>query len=185
MTELYLGLALLMVIALAFILFPFVKNATVWILPRWFAVALLFLFLPFFSLSLYNHWGASHQIAMLIEHQQREEIIQRELAKFKSVDDVIKKMESHLEKHPDSAQGWFLLGRLYYTTHHFSQAVDVFKKANQIKPNDINYLFNLALALAARDKHVSSECKDVLKQVLVLNPQHKQALELLQRFKNG
>ena len=77
---------------------------------------MMLLLIPIMSISLYAYLGSSTQLA------RYEEIT----AIKNNPEKIIARLEKHLQTHPNSAEGWYLLGRLYYTQHHKTKAKQAF-----------------------------------------------------------
>lgn len=112
-------------------------------------VILLCTLLPLFSVLLYLKWGASDKLNLWIAGQSNQKIINKELAKFHDPQELIARMAKLLQEKPDSARGWYLLGRLYMSQNEFNQAADAFAKASSLQPNQpmikLQYLESLFL----------------------------------------
>lgn len=65
------------------------------------------------------------------------------------VQTVISRMQMILAQHPQSAQGWFLLGRLYESQGQVEKALAAFKKAYTLEGTKMDYLMAYAEAFSA------------------------------------
>ena len=89
-------------------------------------------------------------------------------------------MQQHLVNQPDSAQGWYLLGRLYASQQKFQDAANSFAKANALNPHQPDILFNEAEALFALQKPaLRPKTLALLIQLHQLAPQRDDATNLL------
>ena len=61
------------------------------------------------------------------------------IKELRTPDKVIAKLKEKLEDNPESAEGWFLLGRLHRANNQISEAVTAFKKAIRFKPENVKY----------------------------------------------
>ncbi len=137
-------------------------------------------FVPVFSLGLYFYWGNSQQLAYWLAFKKNKSTLEKEIAKYKDPQHLIAKMKTILAEHPNSAKGWFLLGRLYMSTGQIKGAEQVFAKANQLKPNDSGIMLQYAEAsFFANDKQLNQTAKKMLRQILAKKNEQPMALNLL------
>jgi len=95
-------------------------------------------------------------------------------------DKIITELTSHLAQHPNSAQGWYLLGRLYASQNNFSQAAHAFQKANSLKPHEVKYLINYAQSLFMQQNPIYyHQTQTLLMQANRLAPHNPVTLNLL------
>jgi tetratricopeptide (TPR) repeat protein len=97
-----------------------------------------------------------------------------------SLDNAISKNKIAENKNHEDFESIFNLGILYLNKGILEIAISYFRKAINIRPDDINSRFNLALCLYddGKMKLVSAqatELKDQLKTVLMLDPTHREA----------
>lgn len=156
-------IALMILIALLFVVRkPFNKTALV-----------LIVIIPCLSLGLYQQWGSSKLWFEWLSLQNLPN-------NLGTPDQVITEMKAHLKQNPNSAEGWYLLGRLYATQQHFPEAASAFAKANQLKPKQVDTLVNYAAALAMQqDTKQLSKISALLTEAITIDPNNAQALNLL------
>ncbi|OGV30861.1 MAG: hypothetical protein A3E88_00875 [Legionellales bacterium RIFCSPHIGHO2_12_FULL_35_11] len=94
-----------------------------------------YLFGSFFELKQYRF--------NLAEQKRAKDI----LKSIKSPDELIKKLTKHLVNNPNSARGWYLLGRIYSSQNKFKKAEKAFKKAYLLEPNNDLISINYAKSL--------------------------------------
>ena len=128
-------------------------------------LAIATLSVGFFSWISYQHWGASQQVMQKTAHVDQL-----------NPNDIIKKMENHLAKHPESAQGWYLLGKLYFHQARYSFAVNALKKAYQLRSNDLETKLYYAQALFFQR---SDKAHQLLTEIVAQNPNEITAINLL------
>lgn len=75
-------------------------------------VFLALLFIPIFSGALYSAIGN---------------------AKAYEISQLIQEMQVHLQKDPESREGWYLLGKLYLSQNRTTEAAEAFAKAGVLK----------------------------------------------------
>lgn len=93
---------------------------------------------------------------------------------------MIGKIAAHLEKNPDDAQGWEMLGRAYMAMGRYAEAVPTFERLLALTgENDASALVRYAdaLAMSAGGK-LGGKPSELLERVLVLEPQNRTALWL-------
>lgn len=126
---LLLGFLLLCLFALFLIVYPFRKSPIL-------CVILGLIVLVAFGLG-YCQWGNWPTWSVYSKETRRQ---QRALAILKSVsgpEELIQRLKSKVGEHPEKAQGWYLLGRLYASQNQWDNAIAAFRKAYQIEPKNI------------------------------------------------
>jgi len=182
-------IAVLTCLALAFVIWPLLHVPETSLADgaarldntRGFGVALLVIVvLPVAALWLYLHWGASQQLAEHVLLQKHAAAIKAELKQLHSPQQVIDTLTTHLRRAPNSAKGWYLLGRLYLTIGKYHAAAVAFKKANQLTINQPGIMLGYAQALFfANDRHLNNTAEHLLKTILQRDPHQVNALNLL------
>ncbi len=132
------------------------------------------------SLLLYMKWGDVNGLNQYYAQQKNEKATKVLLAKLKTPQDVINKLKQRLAEDPDSARGWYLLGRLYFTMGQFHQAVTAFQRAYQLQPSDQNTMMQLAEALYfEQGKSLKGQAQQLLDAVLASHPNNQAAINLV------
>jgi cytochrome c-type biogenesis protein CcmH len=154
--------------ALVLILRPFIKNKKISIviaLGLLVSITLVYLFFGgFIDLKSYN---------IALEKQKRAEEI---LLSIKSEDELINKLKAHLAKNPDSAKGFYLLGRIYISQNKFDLAKNSLAKAHKIAPNDLQITINYAKSLLETN---NIKGRTLLINILKQNPNQQDVLAIL------
>jgi cytochrome c-type biogenesis protein CcmH len=92
----------------------------------------------------------------------------------------VAQLAKKLESRPDSAEGWFLLGRSYMTLDRYRDAADAFRRARQLAPHQPDVAGAFAEArIAAAGGRVDDEARAALRNVLTSDPTSPQARFLL------
>jgi len=95
----------------------------------------------------YWHWGAWPEWVNHLEANDKQQRIQTMLKSIRDPAELIAKLKSTLRKQPNSARGWYLLGRLYVSQNQWQQANKAFERAYTLQPDDeqitVNYAQNL------------------------------------------
>ncbi|WP_321277015.1 tetratricopeptide repeat protein [Thiomicrorhabdus indica] len=149
MTTLAIWFSVLLVIALALLLWPLLKNNqlqsadnTQGTLTRKHSKALLGigLFVPIFTMAMYFTLGTP-QFADISKSQIQPEVVT-----------LVDKLELRLQQDPKDLTGWLLLGRSYMVEENLPKAIQAYEKALKLAPKDLRVLLPLADALAIQEK---------------------------------
>lgn len=124
----------------------------------------------------YSMWGGFSQLNtyQTVKRSQQQSLAL--LKDIKSPAELIAKLENHLVKNPDSARGWYLLGRVYVSQNMSKEAFISFSKAYKLETNDDAITVNYAQALI---ENGDKNGVDILEKLLVKKPQQADALALL------
>lgn len=184
---------LLCVIASLFIVVPLAKNKAALVgdqktlniaalkgsIQRWYISVALLIILPIIAYTMYWQLGAYQQmraVAIAKQNAQAAQVLRKELG---TPDNVIALLKQRLAQDPNSARGWFLLGRLYASQQNFDLAAQAFAKADQLQPNDPATLFQYAQALYLTQHSLQGKPTELLQQLLKLQPQNDRAKNLI------
>jgi len=146
---------------------------------RWFTLIMLGGILPCLAMFAYWQWGNSQGLTKAVILQQQAIAAEKLRAELSTPDQVIAKLKQHLVQNPTSAQGWYLLGRLYMSVQQFPAATAAFAQAQQLQPNNPTILFQYAQALYFKQNSLVGKPTDLLKRLLKLDPHNDLALNLL------
>ncbi|MCC6211001.1 MAG: c-type cytochrome biogenesis protein CcmI, partial [Burkholderiales bacterium] len=92
---------------------------------------------------------------------------------------LVEKLAARMEKEPDLAEGWALLGRSLGTLGKYERSAAAYAKAAQLLPKDADVLADYADALAmARGRSLEGEPFALVKRALDADPNHVKALAL-------
>ena len=165
-------LGVMTVLALLFLVVPLCKMKYT-LLP----VMVLF---PMMACIFYLHWGASQKLIHYWALQRQAEKVKQDLAQYKDPQQVIAQLQAHLKDSPDSARGWYLLGRIYLTMQQYAKATLALEKAWHLNPNDRTIATTYAQALFF-DHHrkLSSKAVALLQNVIKRFPNDIDAINLL------
>jgi cytochrome c-type biogenesis protein CcmH len=96
-----------------------------------------------------------------------------------SADAQVAVMQDRAEKHPDEANGWIQAARAQAMLNHGPAAVDDYRRALALRPNDANALADLADMLAAiGNGSLDGEPIQLVDRALAIDPNHVKALAL-------
>lgn len=121
----------------------------------------------------YWQWGGWREY-MAYKHQQAL------LNSFKSPQELIEKIQDRLKQNPESAKGWFLLGRLYAAQGEWRAAMSSFKKAHDIEPQNVETSVHYAQSLwQLNQQKFTHEIRGLYRQILSENSNQPDALSML------
>ncbi len=145
----------------------------------WLALA-FFVLLPAAGLALYHYWGFSSQLNNYYAIQARTKEVKAEVAKLGTPQKVVETLQKRLKQNPDSARGWYLLGKIYFGMREYEKSVDVLSKSNELKPNDPETMLALAQSLFFANKQVlTPRAQALLDKVLKATPNNHGAMNLI------
>jgi cytochrome c-type biogenesis protein CcmH len=116
---------------------------------NWMALVVL-LAIPIASVSIYLVYGEYRVIEdpMLTQTPAQS---QSAAAPQMSLEDMVAAIEKRLQENPEDAEAWFMLGRTHTSRQQFEQAINAFRRSDQLMPNEPGILFALADALAMQN----------------------------------
>ena len=136
-------------------------------------ILVLVILLPIISLSLYWYWGDSRQLKQTLQ-------IKAEMKQLKNSQQVIVLLQKRLQQTPDSAKGWYLLGKIYFDMGEYTKAVQALTRAYQLRPNNINVMVQYVEALFFADKqHLNHQAQRIINNVLKQQPHNLDMINLL------
>ncbi|BBP46686.1 cytochrome c biogenesis protein [Thiosulfatimonas sediminis] len=172
MTSLAMWFSLILIIALAIILIPFLRqraepDSTTTQKQNKFALIGIALFVPVFSMAAYFTLGTP-EFAEMQDAKPPQQIT------------LVDKLEEKLAHNPKDLAGWLLLGRSSMITEDYDKAIMAFERALKLDPNNINALIPLADALAVKaNGRLDGRSHDLLKQAFAIDPENRMTLWLL------
>ena len=97
-----------------------------------------------------------------------------------SLEQAIIDLENRLSTNSEDIEGQMLLARSLMTMKNYTKAVESYRKANEIKPNETGILTELAEAIALKNNTGSflGEPEELIAQAVKLNPFNQKALFL-------
>jgi len=132
------------------------------------------------SISLYFLLGNSQGLQQYYLLKQHDKITQQLLDELQTPTAVIARLQQQLQKTPNSAEGWYLLGRLYFSMRQYHAATASFARAYGLKKQDDAIAIQYAEALFfANQKQVTSQIDQLLQQVLHHHANNESAINLL------
>lgn len=174
-------IALMLLLAIGFIAWPLVKIKTEQVyvqrVKRDLGLILAIIIFPLAAIGLYRYWGSSEKLQVALQQQQQEAQLRAELT---SPEAVITNLKAKLQQDPNSVQGWYLLGRVYFSQGQFNDAVTAYATANQLQPNNPELMMPYAQALYyIEPRQLKGKALELVNQVKRLQPDNGQLLNLL------
>lgn len=169
MTLLSLALSALLILALLWLLLPFLKNPSSTQQPSHRRViAAVALFVPVFSLGVYA-WLGTPQFADMQREKPPAPIVT-----------LVDKLEQKLAHDPKHLDGWLLLARSYSVTRDYSKAVIAYEKALALAPDNANIALALADSLTLQnDGRITARARELLQTAYQRNPHDNTTLWML------
>ncbi|MBO3275729.1 c-type cytochrome biogenesis protein CcmI [Pseudomonas schmalbachii] len=126
--------------------------------------------LPILGLGLYLHWGASDKVELAREFATAPH----------SMEEMTARLERAVQAQPDSAEGWYFLGRTYMTQERAEDAARAFEQAARLSGRQPEVLGQWAQALYfAGDKKMSEQVRALADEALKGDPEEVTTLGLL------
>lgn len=128
----------------------------------------------------YFCWGSFPQWQKYLQDTHAQVLAQQMLKSVKSPQELITKLKAKLENRPESAKGWYLLGRLYISQNDHQLASQAFAKAYRLKPKEEQFAVNYAHSLWQKNnQQFNPEIIGIFDTLLKNNPNQPDALAML------
>lgn len=128
----------------------------------------------------YWSWGSFSQWRTHQQLLKSQEQAKQLLKTIKSPQELIAKLKAKLDHSPDSAKGWYLLGRLYSSQKDEAHAVQAFAQAYGFYPKNETYAVNYAQSLwQLNHQQFNKQIVEIFTNLLTLNPNQPDALAML------
>ncbi|EIK53980.1 cytochrome c-type biogenesis protein [Stutzerimonas stutzeri TS44] len=128
------------------------------------------LLVPLLGYGLYLHWGASDKVELAREFGEQP----------RSLEEMTVRLERAVEAQPDSAEGWYLLGRTYMNQERPSDAAKAFARVVELAGRQPELLGQWAQAqYFAGNRQWTKELQALTDEALRADPQEVTSLGLL------
>lgn len=168
-----LGILLILTLICSILFIRPLKGHSSWVL----------LLIPVFFIaagSAYYTWGGFVSWAGFLHQEQARTQAQQMLKSIKNPQELIDRLRAKLNDTPESAKGWYLLGRLYSSQNDEYNAVKAFAKACQFKPNNEHYAVNYAHSLwVSQNRQFTPELRALFIKLITKNPKQVDSLAML------
>lgn len=95
------------------------------------------------------------------------------------VEAMLARLVARLKDKPEDVDGWLMLGRSYMALERPSEAVDAYRQALKLRPDDASLLADTADAIASVDgRGLDGEPMQMIEKALRLDPRNLKALAL-------
>lgn len=159
MLSLLIILFVVLLLALAFIVWPLRHT------PKQALIASLVL--SVLSVSMYAYWGGLPAMQEAKENKARQTLARLALKELKTPQAVIQRLKQTLNDKPNSAKGWYLLGRLYSSQGEFLHAKNSLLKAYALDDKDLLIRVTLMQALYMTNKQtINAQIQVLLDSIL-------------------
>jgi cytochrome c-type biogenesis protein CcmH len=126
--------------------------------------------MPVLGYGLYMHWGAIDQV----------ERAQTLAAQPQSIEDMTTRLEESVKRNPESAEGWYFLGRTYMAQERPAEAASAFEKSVALAGREPELLGQWAQALYfAGNKQWTAQLQALTDEALKADPAEVTSLGLL------
>ncbi len=149
---------------------------------KWVAMAALII-IPALSLSLYINLGSPNLLSPE-DIEAKTASLQQNMSTGHpdtqaSIEEMVGKLEQRMQDNPDDAEGWLMLARSYTFLKRYNDAVNVFKKAAELNPNDPRLLVDYADAIAmATGSSLEGRPIQLITRALEIDPNNEKGLWL-------
>lgn len=128
------------------------------------------LLVPALGLGLYAHWGSSDKVQLAREMREQP----------RTIEEMSARLEKAVQAQPDSAEGWYFLGRTYMAQERPVDAAKAYERAVQIAGRQPELLGQWAQALYfASQKRFTPEVQALTEDALKADPNEVTSLGLL------
>lgn len=128
------------------------------------------LLVPALGLGLYAHWGSSDKVQLAREMREQP----------RTIEEMTARLEKAVQAQPDSAEGWYFLGRTYMAQERPVDAAKAYERAVQIAGRQPELLGQWAQALYfASQKRFTPEVQGLTEDALKADPNEVTSLGLL------
>ena len=141
---------------------------------KWLALVVM-LAIPCASIFLYLAYG-EYRVIENPQLAQAAAPAQASTAPQMTMEEMVAAIEARLQQNPDDAEAWFMLGRTRMMQREFDEAVNAFRRSDQLMVDQPGILFALADALAMQNNgSLLGEAEKLVQRGLSIAP----------RFPNG
>jgi cytochrome c-type biogenesis protein CcmH len=115
----------------------------------------------------------------VLDPQQKPSDVQSQVITQAKIEEMVKGLEQKLEKKPDDADGWAMLGRSYSFLRRFEDASAAYARAAALAPNNAQLLADYADVLAmTKGRSMQGEPEKIINQALQADSNNIKALAL-------
>jgi cytochrome c-type biogenesis protein CcmH len=142
---------------------------------RWLSVLLL-LAIPALAVTLYQRLGAEQTLERIAAGKAA---VQAAGDRSHAIEAMVEKLAQRMQQEPGNVEGWALLGRSYAAMDRFNDAVQAYRHAAQLAPDNPDILSSYAdVLVTASNGAFTDQVGQLLDRALAADPQHLKALWL-------
>lgn len=131
------------------------------------------------SLFIYSRIGDYGGVQRYWQIQTESAQVKAALARVKNPQQLIVQLQQHLKQDPTSAEGWFLLGKLYIDTGQVDLANNALNRAYRLSPhNDVYVLAYVQADFFAHGRRLTPEDVALLAPILKHDPNNVNVINL-------
>lgn len=128
----------------------------------------------------YWYWGAWTDWWAYQREKEKRTRVEAILKSVRSPEDLINNLRKRLDENRASAEGWYLLGRLYASQNDWKNAKDAFDKAQMLEPKNEKIVLNyIQSAWQVNGMTLDNKSYTKLQAILENNPNQPDALAIL------
>ncbi len=128
--------------------------------------------LPIGAIVLYLFVGSPLALYLPEANQGQPQLTQQD------IEGMVERLAQRLEKDPNNADGWQMLGRSYAALQRMPEALAAYKKALALNPNNAPLLVDYADLLAFENKSIKGEPIRLVQKALQIDPNNLKGLAL-------
>jgi len=128
--------------------------------------------LPIGAIVLYLLVGSPLALYLPEANQGQPQLTQQD------IEGMVERLAQRLEKDPNNAEGWQMLGRSYAALQRMPEALAAYKKALALNPNNAPLLVDYADLLAFENKSIKGEPIRLVQKALQIDPNNLKGLAL-------
>jgi cytochrome c-type biogenesis protein CcmH len=128
--------------------------------------------LPIGAIVLYLFVGSPLALYLPEANQGQPQLTQQD------IEGMVERLAQRLEKDPNNAEGWQMLGRSYAALQRMPEALAAYKKALALNPNNAPLLVDYADLLAFENKSIKGEPIRLVQKALQIDPNNLKGLAL-------
>lgn len=158
-------------------------------IPRWLLVLVL-MSLPVFALAIYKYavasaelpewWELRTEMGPTVDRLMKGDIPGENESNNHTIADFIRVLQDRLQRNPDNAEGWFMLGMSYVQLNLPQPARVAFEHAWRQEPDKVPFQISYAQArIHENEGRLDRTSHEILLDVLTKAPTHEGALLLL------
>ncbi len=142
------------------------------------AAGVAVILIPLLTIGLYLRLGSPEAIDPSLAGDDRQTSVAG-MPMADRINAMVARLAARLERNPDDADGWVMLGRSYIVLERFADARAALEKAAALKQDDPQLLADLADALAmTSNQSLAGRPSELIAEALRLDPDNQKALWL-------